>query len=193
MPPARRRIPEACVRGLEAIDEAKHIRPVHDALLALEDEEVVDGGAGHPPSDRAEDRAPEPVLRAVVPDVGPVADHVRHEAGPEVARGVDRVRGLRAEARAEREDGEEDNERVQPRGRRAVPLVGDGADDKHEDGGAQKFVEEAGDVRKVVQLPQRISICGDGRRRLTYSDGEEQRCSGGRTHHGTNVGSTLEE
>ena len=96
-------------------------------------------------------------MRAIVEDSAPVADHGCHDTRPEITGWVDSIRCLHTPSGAETEDKDEDDEREQAGGRRAVAFVCYGEDYEYKDERAKDFIEEACGCRQIIKLRPLIS------------------------------------
>lgn len=81
-----------------------------------------------------------------------ITGHCGEDTGAKVTSRVDSVASLHTKARTDGGDGEEDTERYETRGRGAIVLIGECAHADEQHCGTQEFVEEAADVRHVVDL-----------------------------------------
>src|SRR5215475_13205307 len=114
------------------------------ALLwkVIPDEQVVDPPAQHAADEWGYDRHPPPAVPGTEDFPAPAGDG-REQARPEVARRVDRVAGVEAEAGADQHDQQTDDDRREAGGRRRVAAVGDPEDHRDEERGADDLIDDA--------------------------------------------------
>ena len=116
-----------------------HIRRI-DRTLARIQEQIIQQSTKAAPEERTHHRDPE-IIPAIAPHLVAVAEEIAHESWPEVARQVDGVAGLPAEAGADAEDDEEETQGREGPGA-DVAVVLEGVDAEHEQRAGDEFGEE---------------------------------------------------